>query len=189
MRISINLEKIKTNQMMRRFFLLAFLFLALFSLKAQETNVKANVKKNVVNIEVAGSGILYSFNYDRMLIIDQNMRFTANIGTWYLPHFESFSDFIYMIGGVAGINTLLGQEKHFAEIGINVSYMRMRDIDDTNYDMVYLPIRLGYRYQKDEGGLFLRASFMPIIPILQDADVEILYPVTPHFAIGIGYVF
>lgn len=173
------------NQMMSRFFLLAFFFLSIINLKAQETKIK----KNVVNVELAGSGLLYSFNYDRMLIIDEHMRFTANIGTWYFPHFESFSDFKYMIGGVAGFNTLLGKEKHFAELGINLSYMRMRDIDDFDYDMIYLPIRLGYRYQKDEGGLFFRASFMPMISILQDADAEILYPVTPHFGIGIGYVF
>ena len=170
---------------MRRIFLLAFLFLVIFNLQAQESNIK----RNVVNLELAGSGILYSFNYDRLLIIDQNMRFTVNAGTWYIPHFEDYTDFKIMVGGVVGFNTLIGQEKHFAELGVNLSYMYLQDIDDLKYHMAYLPIRLGYRYQKDEGGLFYRASFMPMISIFQDADAEILYPVTPHFALGIGYAF
>lgn len=169
---------------MSRFFLLAFFFLSFISLKAQDTNVK----KNVVNVEVAGSGIFYSFNYDRMLIIDENMRFTVNVGAWYIPQFENFADFKMIIGAVVGFNTLIGKEKHFAELGLNLSYMLMEDIDDSKFHVIYLPIRLGYRYQRDEGGLFLRASFMPMISISQDSD-EIFYPVTPHFAVGLGFAF
>ena len=157
----------------------------IFTVNAQESEIK----KNATYIELAGSGLLYSVNYDRLLIIDEKLRFSATVGTWYIPHIESISDFSYMIGSSLGVNTLFGKQKHFAEFGVNVAYMIMNDIDNSIYQLIYLPVRIGYRYQKDEGGLFLRASFMPIIPILQDNDVAIFYPVSPHFSVGVGYSF
>lgn len=162
-----------------------FSFFIVFNSSAQEILVK----KNATYIEIAGSGLLYSLNYDRLLVVDQKLRFSSTIGMWYIPPMPSFSDFSYMIGSTIGFNTLFGRETHFAELGINLSYMSMRDIEDNQFHTVFLPIRIGYRYQKDEGGLFLRASLMPIISILQDVDAEFLYPVTPHFALGIGYSF
>ena len=99
------------------------------------------------------------------------------------------SDFQFMLGTSVGFNTLFGKHRHFLEFGTNLAYMNMQDIDGNDFSTFYLPIRIGYRFQKDEGGLFYRASFMPIIPIIQDPDVAILYPVTPHFALAIGYSF
>jgi len=170
---------------MKRYFLIGILFLTFFKLNAQENSIK----KNAFNVELAGSGLLYSLNYDRLLIIDNRMRFTMNVGTWYIPYVETISDFNYMLGVVVGVNTLFGKQTHFLELGINVSYMNMKDMEDNYFHTAYLPIRLGYRYQKDEGGLFFRASLMPIVAIIQDVDAEFLYPVTPHFALGLGYSF
>lgn len=170
---------------MIRYILFIVFFFALINAKSQENNIK----KNSVYLEIAGSGLLYSVNYDRLLIIDNKMRFSTTVAVWYIPHIESISDFKYMIGSSVGFNTLFGKQTHFAELGINFAYMNMKDTEDNIYHTAYLPIRLGYRYQKDDGGLFLRASLMPIIAIYQDADAEFLYPVTPHFSIGVGYGF
>ena len=170
--------------MVRYFFIILF-FSFFFNLNAQDLVVK----KNTAYFEVGGSGLLYSVNYDRLLVIDEKMRFSLTAGTWYIPHIESISDFNYMIGTAVGVNTLFGKQKHFAEFGVNVAYMIMNDIDNSIYQLIYLPFRIGYRYQKDDGGLFLRASFMPIVPILQDADVAIFFPVSPHFSLGAGYSF
>jgi len=169
---------------MFKYFILGLFLLSQLVLQAQENSIK----KNTVSLELAGSGLFYSVNYDRLLIIDTKLRLTGNVGVWYLPQIEAFSDF-NIIGGVIGFNTLIGKQKHFAELGINVSYLNMIDFEDNMFHTLYLPIRLGYRYQKDDGGVFLRASFMPIISIIQDADAEFLYPVTPHFALGVGYSF
>ncbi len=170
-------------------FKIYFIIIALFFSLQNSFAQTEPIRKNVLYLELAGSGLLYSFNYDRLLVVDRTLRFSTTLSTWFIPAIESMSDFNYMVGTSLGFNTLLGTKKHFAELGINLAYMSMQDIDDNNFYTFYLPIRMGYRYQKNEGGLFYRVSFMPIIPIIQDQDVQILYPVTPHFALGIGYSF
>jgi hypothetical protein len=170
--------------MIRYFLIFIFSLTFLFS-----TGQNTDIKKNALSLEIAGTGILYSFNYDRMLLINENMRFAVNIGTWYIPPMPSLSDFNYMIGGTVGFSTLFGKTKHFAELGLNLSYINMKDIDDNVFHTLYQPIRIGYRFQKDEGGLFLRAAFMPMISIVQDPDAEFLYPVTPNFSASIGFSF
>ncbi len=169
---------------MIRYFLVGIFFLTFFRLDAQENSIE----KNTVYFELAGSGLLYSFNYDRLLLIDNKMRFSMTAGLWDIPPVESLSDF-NMIGVVVGFNTLFGKQTHFFELGVNLAYMNLKDMEDNIFHTIYLPIRLGYRYQKDIGGLFIRASLMPIVSVLQDIDAEFLYPVTPHFAIGVGYSF
>jgi hypothetical protein len=57
------------------------------------------------------------------------------------------------------------------------------------YHTTYLPFRLGYRFQKDSGGLLLRAFLMPLVPIYQNPDVKIFDPVNLHYGIAVGYVF
>jgi len=171
--------------MILKYILFVFLLVAFQLVDAQSSDVK----KNSVNFELAGSGLLYSVNYDRLLVIDNKMRFSSTIGAWYIPLIEQVSEFEYMIGTTIGVNTLFGTQTHFAELGLNISYMNMKDTESSFYHTLYLPIRLGYRYQKDDGGLFFRASFLPIVAIIQDVDAEFLYPITPHFAIGVGYGF
>jgi hypothetical protein len=169
---------------MIRYFLVLTIFLSTLTSIAQNESVK----RNSVSLEIGGTGFLYSFNYDRVLLINDNIRFTANIGTWYIPTVENYLDF-NIIGLTAGASTLFGKNKHFAEFGINFSYFYMRDFEDNIYNTILQPIRLGYRYQKDQGGLFLRASIMPIISVFQNKDVDIFFPVTPHISASIGYSF
>lgn len=172
--------------MMKQFFLIVIFLCSLFQNSFSQESI---VKKNAAYVELAGSGLIYSVSYDRLLLVDQKMRFSGTFSTWYIPHFEEFSDFEFIIGSSIGLNTLIGKKNHFAELGINVAYWNMKDTEENFYHTIYVPVRLGYRYQRDEGGLFLRLSLMPIISVIQDADTEFLYPVTPHFAIGVGYGF
>ncbi len=140
-------------------------------------------------MEFGGTGLIYSINYDRILIQDEKLAISANFGATYIPSFFPNSDFTHIYGNSLGFSTLIGASKHFAEIGFNASYWYMKDIDDSSYWLTFLPIRLGYRYQKKTSGLFLKMAFMPIIPIYQDADASLLYPLTPHFGAGIGWSF
>ncbi len=146
------------------------------------------IKKNTLSLELGGTGFLYSLNYDRILLINENMRFTGNVGTWFIPSVKDYLDF-NIVGVTAGASTLFGKSKHFAEVGVNISYFYMRDYENNIYHTVLQPIRLGYRYQNDEGGWFFRAALMPIINVIEDKEVEIFYPVTPHFSASIGYSF
>ena len=147
------------------------------------------VKKNSVSLELAGTGLFYSINYDRLILIDKNIRFSVTTGFWYIPQINRVSDFQTFMGGTIGFNTIFGKQTHFGELGFGFSYINMRQENGTMYHTTYLPIRIGYRYQKDDGGLFLRASFMPIFENYQHFDVKVLAVITPYFALAIGYSF
>ncbi len=149
----------------------------------------AQNSKDAIYMELGGTGLIYSLNYDRLLMQEEKLAISVNLGVSYIPNFFPNSDFAHIYGNSLGFSTLVGSSRHFAEIGFNASYWYMKDIDDDVYWLTFLPIRLGYRYQKKEGGLFFKTSFMPIVPIYQDADASLLYPLTPHFALGLGWSF
>lgn len=65
-----------------------------------------------------------------------------------------------------------------------------------DYTRLLAHIRLGYKYQKASGGVFIKAGFTPIVPVYYFqgtlpsgnlADLE-LFIVNP-FSFGIGYGF
>ena len=148
-----------------------------------------SIKKNTVSLELAGSGLFYSVNYDRLIVIDEKIRFSATTSIWYLPKIEQLSDFQSFAGINLSFNTLIGKKTHFAELGFGLSYINMKQENGKMYHTTYLPIRIGYRYQKDEGGLFGRVSFMPLFENYQHVDVQVLAVITPYFALAIGYTF
>ena len=123
------------------------------------------------------------------IVVDKNIRFSITSGFWYIPRINRISDFQSFSGGTIGFNTLFGKQTHFAELGFGLSYINMRQENGEMYHTTYIPIRIGYRYQKNERGLFLRASFMPIFENYQNIDVKVLAVLTPYFALAIGYSF
>ncbi len=145
--------------------------------------------KNAVYLELGGSGLIYSINYERLWIENENLSLCTNIGATYIPSFFPNSDFKHIWGNSVGVSTLIGSQKHFAEIGFNLSYWYLKDIEDNTFLSTFLPLRLGYKYQKNDTGIFYKLAFVPIIPIHQDNDVDFLYPLTPHFSLGIGWAF
>jgi len=147
------------------------------------------IKKNTVSVELAGSGLFYSINYDRLIVINEKIRFSATTSLWYLPRIERLSDFQSFAGANLSFNTLFGKQTHFAELGFGFSYINMRQENGKMYHTTYIPLRIGYRYQKDEGGLFGRVSFMPLFENYQHVDVKVLAVVTPYLALAIGYTF
>ena len=147
------------------------------------------IKKNSVSFELAGAGLFYSVNYDRLILVDEKIRFSITTGFWYIPQIETISDFQSFAGATIGFNTLFGKKTHFAEFGFGFSYINMRQENGHMFHTTYIPVRIGYRYQKDEGGLFLRASFMPIFENYQNIDVKVLAVFTPYLALAVGYSF
>jgi len=173
---------------MKRYIILILILNLSYAISAQDLTSK--LAKNSAYVEFAGSGLLYSVNYDRLLLVDKRMRFSGTVGFTYLPTIEDFITFKHIYGASIGFNTLFGTEKHFGEFGINLSYLNMTEYSDIVYHTLYLPLRLGYRYQKDTNGLFLRLSVMPIFSVYQHVDAKVfLYPITLHFGVGVGYSF
>jgi len=84
------------------------------------------------------------------------------------------------------------QNKHFIEVGTGITYLNNHDtvINHTENILIY-SLRVGYRYQKPEGGFFFKIGFVP----LYDFYVENPAPDAPHYTwflsggIGFGYTF
>ena len=119
-------------------------------------SANSDYKKNSVYFELGGNGLFYSFGYDRLFTISDISKFSLGSGIMYL-----LSE-----GGILAspqINYLIGN-KHNIEIGIGITLPIFISTELNHYiDNFYWfnLYRVGYRYQKKEGGLLFRIGFTP----------------------------
>jgi hypothetical protein len=130
--------------------------------------------RNSLFVELGGNGGTFSLNYDRLL----------HRGGWFHTSARAGIAGYWWNGGGIGIplelNALIGKHKHFFEVGTGLmpSYGYEKTIhnrDPSNpvfqygfdpYFGLNLSGRLGYRFQKSEGGFMFRASYTPFTTIL-----------------------
>lgn len=132
--------------------------------------------RHAVFLELGGNGMAYSINYDRLLTTSTWFRTTARAGVFAQ----------WWRGGAFGvpleINGLIGKQKHFLEVGVGAMYSygiegivykddpydpQGQDTYD-NYSALHASGRLGYRFQKQEGGFFLRIAYTPMARLITD---------------------
>jgi hypothetical protein len=143
----------------------AFLLLAATASFAQSP--VEPVRRNTFFLELGGNAWFYSLNYDRILLDRDKWKLSGRVGAMYLPSFHAVNR--HMAGVPLEISYLRGRNKHFLEIGLGVT---------TTYDTYPLSdtrirelavvgmARIGYRYQKPEGGLFFKTGFTPMAGLL-----------------------
>ncbi len=126
-------------------FALAFLFLALAGFAQQHSESLG--RKNAVYVELGGSSVWYSLNYEHRIPIQVNKRFALGGGVSVIP--VQNSNFI----GIVSANYLSGHKNIF-ELGISPAYIF------TNSEFL-ISARIGYRYESSKGFLF-RVGFSPV---------------------------
>ena len=146
-------------------------FIFTFSLGyAQEVSEDTlQTARNSLYVELGGNGGLYTINYDRILHRGEWFHTSARAGVYYN----------WWGGGRLGIplevNGLFGRKEHFLEMGVSFVYSHgfepvvhkadpaVPSSEDIYHNFADLRAigRLGYRYQKPEGGLFFRAAYTP----------------------------
>jgi hypothetical protein len=120
------------------------------------------VRKNTVYGEILGSSFsFYNISYDRIIYHKENDKVSLAIGTQYQPT-SYFGGNDWMTSISPQINYLRGI-KHHLELGVGFFYLA--SISEFQYtDGVWgMPLRIGYRYQKPEGGLFFKIAYTPSI--------------------------
>lgn len=139
---------------MKKYILLAIMYTFLTKASAQtSTDI---IKKNTVYLELLGSSPLYyNLTYDRLLIDEHDMRFSAAVGIQYIFNRELDGVLNSDFSMTPQFNILFGK-RHYFEFGIGAAFPFGPDHE------ALFPIRIGYRFQKDEGGLFFKAAFTPI---------------------------
>ncbi len=138
--------------------------------------------KNAAFIELAGNAGLYSLNLDRIYLYKESIKLSARGG--FAPHMNGY----YMEQRyVFENNFILLPNPHHLEFGIGTTMHRNYNPtqgDTANYkweNIWFGTMRCGYRYQKQDDGLFIRAA---LTPILFSRDVVGFHPDYFQFWVG-----
>jgi len=173
--------------------LIIITFLLNTSIQGQEIE-KSKLKRSSLYFELNGiSGTILSLNYDYIIKESYNRFIDISFGYGYLPATNGFNP-IY--GIPISINFNKGYNYHYFETGIGLTYNSGLvqtqwgfglDTEATSDIGLYSSFRIGYRYQKPDGDLFLRASFNPLIRlILFDGFGDKV--IFPRFGLTIGFI-
>lgn len=172
-------------------FFLLFIFNNLF-VNGQEKHDFEMRKVSTVYVEFFGnSASFFSLNYDRIIKQYEMGYFNTSIG---------IAPVIYYGTGFnipISINYSYGEKKGHLELGLGLGLNRaFGENINIDYTRLLANARIGYKYQKTTGGLFLKAGFTPIVPVYYFhgalpkgtlADVELI--IFNPFSFGIGYSF
>lgn len=133
--------------------------------------------KNSVYVELLGNAGLYSVNYGRIFHQHNRLKISGSAGFSYFRQSrggQSFgiSDYWTPMLPIE-ITAFWGKSRHHLEAGTGISFYSSQrltynpDYPPTNFQEdisleAVLPLRLGYRYQKPEGGFFFRVGYTPL---------------------------
>ena len=134
---------------------------------------------------------LNSINYDYVLICQARWMLSVRVGGvyWTLKHAKA-------MGVPLEINFLSGSSAHLFEMSAGFTYLHFRKnwteaLGQFEQSVDYQAItgRIGYRYEKPRGGLFLRIGFTPISNYRNGDQVPIFGkgPFIPMAGIGAGW--
>jgi hypothetical protein len=169
---------------------LIFLFALIFgTVSAQD--VRTPIKKNTIFLELGGNSPFYSLNYDRIVLEKPKLKLAARIGAMYVDNTNNFLSSIknHNYSLPLELSFLKGRNNHNLEIGIGATPYFREYVEETRNDEFFIaPFgRIGYRYQKENGGVFFKAGFTPIIRFKKDWESYNPKYVYPWGGLAIGY--
>jgi hypothetical protein len=146
---------------------------------SQQDSNKLFTKRNSLYIELGGNAGYYSINYDIIFYQRGSFQCGWRNGFSLLP-IINLPIFIPL-----EVNTLFGKSKHHFECGLGYTpAIFIGETEDKYRDIIL--VRLGYRYQKPDGGFLFRIGFTPGISNINDNHE---YRFGPWFGISIGKSF
>ena len=164
------------------YIIILLLFINGVAISQTDTN---QVSWNIIYIEAFGIGGYGSLNYERIIPVKAKLRIGLRIGvsTYNIKDYttEFNPDIIIPIA----INGIYGND-HKVEFGFGQTISNMVQVSHSNWEPerethIHANFTIGYRYQKDKGGVVIRCSYTPIIE---------LYKYYRHWGgISIGYAF
>ena len=159
---------------------LLFYLLCYSPLYSQEENeIKPSISRSSFYIELAGNALIYSVNYD-LILLDKG-KFSASGRVGFSLWTVDWPNNLYTFP--AEINGMIGSDPHHVELGVgHITWLRSFDNGGEHITDLYSGIsgRIGYRYQKSTGGLIFRAGIVPIYIIVRRQFF-------PWLGLGVGY--
>ena len=144
-----------------RLFIVCLLIFSNSVLKAQN-NEKFFKATKALFLEVGGNGIVSSLNFDKIFVQRKNYILSYRLGI------ASVSLISFRPGIIGEVNFLTNNSNHHAEFGVStLLYAYSSRTPESPYSQInpVLIGRIGYRYQKPNGGLFFRIGFTPGISL------------------------
>ena len=159
-------------------FLLSTFYIAALPAQDSSTLVKPDTLpktgKNIVYMELLGSGFLYSINYERVLWTKEKKAVTARIGLSQRGSF--YSKKLNELFAPVALSFLYGKNKSKLELGAgllahsNKNGSTREEIKEHGESFPLSPpfevfpiAIIGYRFQPKTKGIVFRASFTPIV--------------------------
>jgi hypothetical protein len=149
--------------------------------------------KKAVYFEVGGSSGAYGLNYGRVFRQKEKLKLNASAGFSILVR-ETINLKKYWLPAIPlEVTAFYGKSKHHLEMGFGViPYLDVVSIFDSE-SLVFkdkvvfttaMPLRIGYRYQKPEGGFFFRVGYTPFFSAPIGAREDWVF--TPFFG-GVSF--
>jgi hypothetical protein len=175
-------EGLKFAKLKCFFLIVPFVFSLQITSEARSYYYPTRLKSNIVNVELLGNAVLWSINYERIIIQGQSSGLSLRIGYGGLK------------AGALGENQnrlrmipielmgLTGKKHHF-EYGFGVTnrFEYIKGYDE-RIEYSYNPtLRMGYRYQAKEERLFFRVGCTCFFNLKEG------FPLWPGTAIGFAF--
>ena len=152
-----NLNK---NYSMKKFIFFSILSVLVLRTACAFTGDNDNLfsKRNAVYLGLFGNSFFYPhISYDRILYAKENFQWVVGSGFWVAGgNFDKSRDLILSPQS----SFMLGRKHHLeAGLGYSLALYNLSDSQDNNDYAIMM--RIGYRYQKPDGGFFFRTGFTP----------------------------
>ncbi len=156
---------------------LFFLVLMLFFMNIKSQDLKQQQpKRNSIYFEAFGQGFYNSFAFDRLYRTEKKIKTSLTAGITLIPSKE-----LFVVALPLSYNFLFGKKSNHLELGIGLTAMFFKSgninvsqgYTDVNGIQVnetfighqtdfysYSTAKIGYRFQKKEGGFFFRCTIM-----------------------------
>ncbi len=188
---------LKVNRFFRLklIFVLVISFAISFRVTAQ-TEVEKFTAKQAVSLEVGGNAGRYAINYGRIFHQKGKLKLNASAG-FSMFHDRLNAKTTWLPVVPVEISALYGKSNHHLELGMGVtSYLTRRlgfdsETFQTTDKVVFdagIPLRIGYRYQKPEGGFFFRVGYTPFFAMpIKPRKYWAFQPVFAGVSLGLSY--
>ena len=169
----------------------------MFGLPSDSSN--KTLKKKTFYFEAFGSGGFYSFGYDKIYRVTEKKKRSFSIGASYLNissrDRETKSGYnIYSIP--VSFNTIRFK---YLETGLGITPLVLSYSDRGHGHggtswwnqfqsyMLFISPKIGFRYQKPNGGIFFRLAYTPMISVFYNTDWTDRF--NHSFGLSLGYTF
>ena len=170
------------------YLLLALSGLSLFSQVTKKESLPFQ-KKNSIQVEAFGHGLIYSVNYERVVLNFPHFKTMAQIGLGYFPPKTGLIQFWVPVL----FTQLFSFNQHHIELGGGHVYIdHASPLGDNNLRTFltggFLTARLGYRFQKPDGRWIFRAAFTPFAEFFGSWNLSQI-GIYPSGGLAVGYGF